>query len=56
MRDVLPVVAEVSPLLVLSATAPSLVEPLVLATATPLAALSLDLLPELPSDVRADHL
>ena len=56
MRDILPVVAEVSSLLVLSATASSLVEPLVLATATPLAALSLDLISELPSDIRAHHL
>ena len=56
MRDILPVVAEVSSLLVLSATASSLAEPLDLATATPHAALTLDLISELPSDVWAHHL
>lgn len=52
----MPIVAKVSSLLVLTSTASTLVKSLVLASATALAALSLDLISELPSDVGAHHL
>ncbi len=56
LRDVLPVVTKVSSLLVLSASATTLVKSLVWSSAATFAGLSLDLLSELSSDVRAHHL